>query len=213
VASIGAARCWVNGTAGTGKSTLAALFCEAACRAGERATYFAFEESEAQIVRNMSSVGIDLKRWVDAGLLQFRCFRPSLLGLEAHLFSMQKAVGDFDPSVVVIDPVSDLLRIGSGADVSAMLARQIDFLKAKGVTAFFTSLISSRSRRRRPTSRSSRSSTRGSSCGRRRATASTTACCTCSSRAAWPTRTRSGSSSSPVRASSSPTSTSVPKGC
>ena len=119
----------VNGTAGTGKSTLAALFCTAACRRGERAIYFAFEESEAQIIRNMSSVGIDLNEWVDAGLLQFRCFRPSLLGLEAHLFSMQKAVGDFAPSVVVIDPISDLLRIGSGADVSAMLARQIDFLK------------------------------------------------------------------------------------
>jgi circadian clock protein KaiC len=133
----------VNGTAGTGKSTLAALFCTAACRRGERAIYFAFEESEAQIIRNMSSVGIDLNEWVDAGLLQFRCFRPSLLGLEAHLFSMQKAVGDFAPSVVVIDPISDLLRIGSGADVSAMLARQIDFLKEKGVTAFFTSLISS----------------------------------------------------------------------
>ena len=70
--------------------------------------YFAFEESEAEIVRNMSSVGIDLQQWVDAGLLQFRCFRPSLLGLEAHLFAMQKFVGEFDPAVVVMDPISDL---------------------------------------------------------------------------------------------------------
>ena len=104
----------VSGTAGTGKSTLAAQFCDAACSRGERAMYFAFEESEAEIVRNMSSVGIDLRRWVDAGLLQFRCFRPSLLGLEAHLFAMQKFVGEFDPAVVVMDPVSDLLRIGTG---------------------------------------------------------------------------------------------------
>jgi circadian clock protein KaiC len=132
----------VNGTAGTGKSTLAAQFCDATCARGERAMYFAFEESEAEIVRNMSSVGIDLAQWVDAGLLQFRCFRPSLLGLEAHLFAMQKLVGEFDPAVVVMDPVSDLLRIGSGADVAAMLTRQVDFLKAKGVTALFTSLSS-----------------------------------------------------------------------
>jgi circadian clock protein KaiC len=130
----------VHGTSGTGKSTLAAQFCDATCARGERALYFGFEESEAEIVRNMASVGIDLARWVDAGLLQFRCFRPSLLGLEAHLFAMQKFVGEFDPAVVIMDPVSDLLRIGTQVEVSAMLTRQVDFLKAKGVTAFFTSL-------------------------------------------------------------------------
>jgi circadian clock protein KaiC len=102
--------------------------------------YFAFEEAEAEIVRNMASVGIHLRRWVDAGLLQFRCFRPSLLGLEAHLFAMQKFVTEFDPVAVVMDPVSDLLRIGTAADVAALLTRQVDFLKARGVTAVFTSL-------------------------------------------------------------------------
>jgi circadian clock protein KaiC len=132
----------VNGTAGTGKTTLAAQFCDATCRRGERALYFAFGESEAEKIRNMASVGIDLRQWVDAGLLQFRAFRPSVLGLEAHLFALQKSVDEFDPAVVVMDPVSDLLRIGSGADVSAMLTRQVDFLKAKGVTALFTSLTS-----------------------------------------------------------------------
>jgi circadian clock protein KaiC len=132
----------VNGTAGTGKSTLAAQFCDATCRRGERALYFAFEESQAEIVRNMSSVGIDLQRAIDANLLRFECFRPSVLGLEGHLFAMQRSVNEFDPAVVVMDPVSDFLRIGSGADVSAMLTRQVDFLKARGVTAMFTSLNS-----------------------------------------------------------------------
>jgi circadian clock protein KaiC len=132
----------VSGTAGTGKSTLAAQFCHAACGRGERAMYFAFEESEAEILRNMASVGVDLRPWVDAGLLQFRCFRPSLLGLEGHLFSMQRWLTEFDPAVIVKDPVSDLLRIGSPADVSAMLSRQVDFLKANGVTTLFTSLDS-----------------------------------------------------------------------
>jgi circadian clock protein KaiC len=130
----------VTGTAGTGKSTLAAQFCDAACQRGERALYFAFEESQAEIVRNMLSVGIDLQRWVDAGLLQFQCFRPSILGLEAHLFALQKAVGEFDPAVVAMDPVSDLLRIGSEVDVTMLLTRQVDFLKSRGVTSLFTSL-------------------------------------------------------------------------
>jgi circadian clock protein KaiC len=132
----------VNGTAGTGKSTLAAQFCDATCRQGRRALYFAFQESDAEIMRNMSSVGIDLMQWVDAGLLQFRCFRPSVLGLEAHLFAMQKFVGEWDPAVVVMDPISDLLSIGTATDVSAMLTRQVDFLKSRGVTALFTSMDS-----------------------------------------------------------------------
>jgi circadian clock protein KaiC len=133
----------ITGGAGTGKSTLSAQFCDATCRTGQRAMYFAFEESEDEIIRNMSSVGIDLRQWVTAGLLQFHCFRPSLIGLEAHLFAMQKYVGEFKPVVVVKDPVSDLMRVGAGADVAAMLTRQVDFLKARGVTTVFTSLNSS----------------------------------------------------------------------
>ena len=130
----------IGGTAGTGKSTIAAQFCATACARGERALYFAFEESEAQIIRNMESVGMDLKRWVDAGLLQLRCVRPSLLGLEAHLASMQDLVTEYSPDVVVMDPISDLLQSGGGAMVSEMLIRQVDFLKSRGVTALFTSL-------------------------------------------------------------------------
>jgi circadian clock protein KaiC len=132
----------VSGTAGAGKSTLAAQFCDATCSRGERAMYFAFEQSEAEIVRNMTSVGMDLKKWVDAGLLEFQCFRPSRLSLEAHLFAVQKYVTEFDPAVVVMDPISDLVRLGTGADVSDLLTQQVDFLKDKGVTALFTSLFS-----------------------------------------------------------------------
>jgi circadian clock protein KaiC len=130
----------ISGTAGTGKSTMAAQFCAAACSRGERALYFAFEESQAQIVRNMASVGIDLAHWANEGLLQFRCIRPSLLGLEAHLASMQEIVSAFDPAVVVMDPISDVFDAGEGDEVAAMLTRQVDYLKSRGVTAVFTSL-------------------------------------------------------------------------
>ncbi|MET0468201.1 MAG: circadian clock protein KaiC [Aeromicrobium sp.] len=134
----------ISGAAGTGKSTIVAQFCAAACERGERALYFAFEESEAQIVRNMESVGIDLAPWVEKGLLQFRCVRPSLLGLEAHLASMQTLVSDFQPDVVVLDPISDLVHAGVGDEVFEMLTRQVDFLKSSGVTAVFTSLTTMR---------------------------------------------------------------------
>jgi len=134
----------ISGTAGAGKSTISAQFCAAACSRGERALYFAFEESEAQILRNMASVGIDLAHWVNLGLLQFRCVRPSLLGLEAHLASMQEGVSQFEPDIVVMDPISDLLHAGAGHAVSAMLTRQVDYLKSRGVTALFTSLNTGR---------------------------------------------------------------------
>jgi circadian clock protein KaiC len=134
----------VSGTAGTGKSTLAAKFCDAACARGERAIYFAFEESQDQIIRNMRSVGMHLEQWVEADLLLFRCVRPSQLGLEAHLLTLQNLVEDFDPAVVVVDPISDLVSGAAdrGRAVTAMLTRQVDFLKAKGITALFTTLAS-----------------------------------------------------------------------
>jgi circadian clock protein KaiC len=130
----------VTGASGTGKSTLAAQFCDAACARGERTIYFAFEESQEQIIRNMSSVGLDLGQWVKQGLLQFRCVRPTLLGLEGHLLAVQNLVEDFDPSIIVMDPISDLVENGRSGSVGAMLTRQADFLKARGVTAMFTNL-------------------------------------------------------------------------
>ncbi len=133
----------VSGTAGAGKSTVAAQFCVAACERGERALYFAFEESEAQITRNMRSVGMDLAAWVDRGTLHFRCVRPSLYGLEAHLATMQRLVRDLEPSLVVIDPLPDLIG-DTPAEVAAMLTRQVGFLKGKGITAVFTSLNAER---------------------------------------------------------------------
>jgi circadian clock protein KaiC len=130
----------VFGTAGTGKSTLAAQFCNAACGRGERALYIALEESQDQIIRNMTSVGIDLARWVQRDLLRFQCVRSRELNLEGHLATMQGAVEAFDPIVVVVDPVSDLIGVGTDRDVAAMLTRQADFLKARGITALFTYL-------------------------------------------------------------------------
>jgi circadian clock protein KaiC len=127
----------VSGTAGTGKSTIAAQFCDAACARGERALYVAFEESAPQITRNMASVGLDLARWISLGLLQFHCVRPSVLGLEAHLASLQDLVTSFKPSLVVMDPISELMGANRGGSGSAMLTREIDYLKGRGITALF----------------------------------------------------------------------------
>jgi circadian clock protein KaiC len=131
----------VSGTAGTGKTSLAAHFLDAACRRGERCLCFLFEESPQQLLRNMRSIGIDLEPWVDAGLLRFHADRPSRYGLETHLVTMHQVVADFKPTVAVIDPVTNLMTVGTYADVQAMLTRMIDHLKTENITAMLTSLM------------------------------------------------------------------------
>jgi circadian clock protein KaiC len=130
----------VSGTAGTGKTSLAANFIEAVCARGERCLYFAFEESPAQIIRNMRSIGLDLQPRVDAGLLRFEAARPSLFGLEMHLARMYREIEEFAPAAAVLDPISALR--GETGDVHSMLLRVIDLLKSRGITAFLTNLLS-----------------------------------------------------------------------
>jgi circadian clock protein KaiC len=130
----------VSGTAGTGKSSMAAHFVDSACARGERCLYFAFEESPAQVIRNMRSIGLDIGRWVEQGLLTFHAIRSSIYGLEMHLSSFHKLIRQFKPSVVIVDPVSSLMQAGNRKDARAMLTRLIDFLKVQGVTAFLTDL-------------------------------------------------------------------------
>jgi len=130
----------VSGTAGTGKTSLAASLVDAACRQGERCLYIAFEESTSQIIRNMRSIGIDLEPWVQQDLLRFRAARPFFYGIEMHLLLLQKLVEEFQPSVMVIDPLTNLISIGSDSEVKSMLVRLIDYLKMKQITALFTSL-------------------------------------------------------------------------
>jgi circadian clock protein KaiC len=130
----------VSGTAGTGKTSLAAHFADAACRRGERVLYFLFEESAQQLIRNMRSIGIDLGPWAERNLLQFQAERPSRAGLEAHLASMYQQVRDFQPSVVIVDAVTNLLAVGTQTDVRAMLMRVIDYLKVNEITGLFSSL-------------------------------------------------------------------------
>ena len=132
----------MSGTAGTGKTTMAAHFVNAACARGEKCLHFLFEESPQQMLRNMKSAGIDLKPWVDKGLLRFHADRPSRHGLETHLLEMHNTVEEFEPDVVVMDPITNLMSVGTQADVRSMLTRTIDYLKMRGITGLFTSLTS-----------------------------------------------------------------------
>lgn len=130
----------ISGTAGTAKTTLASYFANESCKNKGKVLYFAFEESPSQLIRNMKSVGIDLEGHVKKGLLQIHSSRPSLHGLEMHLLALHKLVKDFKPDAVIIDPISNLISVGSISEVRAMLVRLIDLLKVNNITALFTSL-------------------------------------------------------------------------
>ncbi|MEI6277074.1 MAG: circadian clock protein KaiC [Prolixibacteraceae bacterium] len=133
----------VSGTAGTGKSSLAAHFAFAACKRGENVLYFALEESPKQIMRNMRSIGIDNEQWVNKGLMKFYSNRPTFYGLESYLTLMHKVINEFNPKVVIVDPISSFIVGTNDFEAKSMIMRLVDFLKMNNITGFFTSLTGS----------------------------------------------------------------------
>ncbi len=131
----------VSGMAGSGKSSISAQFVDAGCRRGERCLYLASEESPQQIMRNMRSIGIDLKQWVDKGLLRFHSARATFQGLEMHLVVMQRIAAEFKPRLAVIDAMSDFASMGTELEVRFMLTRILDYFKSQQITAIFTTLV------------------------------------------------------------------------
>ena len=130
----------ISGRAGTGKTTIAAQLVDAACRRGERALFISFEESQARLIRNMRSVGIELQQWVDAGLLNIWAERSTAYGLEEHLGRLDRMLEEFCPRVVVLDAMRSLVELGPERNIRATLAMEIDVLKAREITCVITSL-------------------------------------------------------------------------
>jgi circadian clock protein KaiC len=130
----------ISGTAGSGKTSIAAHFADACCKRKERCLFFAFEESPEQIVRNMKSINIDLEKHLKKGLLKFHASRPTLYGLEMHLVVFHKLIKEFKPKVVVLDPITNLVTVGDPGQVKSILIRLIDFLQKEQITAMFTAL-------------------------------------------------------------------------
>jgi len=130
----------VSGTAGTGKTSIAGCFANETCLRKERCIYFAFEESPKQIIRNMRSINIDLQSHIDDGYLQIHASRPTLNGLEMHLVAIHKLVKEYKPNVIILDPITNLITVGSVSEVKSLLIRLIDFLQEKQITVLFTAL-------------------------------------------------------------------------
>jgi circadian clock protein KaiC len=132
----------VSGSAGTGKTIIAASFANETCLRKEKCMFFAFEESPQQVIRNMKSIGLDLTKHVKKGLLEFHSFRPGLYGLEMHLARMYRLVKKFKPGVVILDPITNFVSVGLLAEVNSMLLRLIDGFQSEGITLMLTALNS-----------------------------------------------------------------------
>ena len=132
-----------SGTAGTGKTSLAAAFALGNCKRGERCLFLSYEESAGQLIQNMSSIGIHFEPWIKKGLLKIVSTRPSFFGLEMHLLDLYKLIEEFNPQAVVIDPLTSLIGEGDEREIRSMITRMIDLLKSRGITTFFSSLVSS----------------------------------------------------------------------
>ena len=133
----------VSGTAGTGKTSIAAAFIIDSCKRGEKCLYLSYEESPGQLIQNLRSIGFDLERWVKKGLLKIVSTRPAFVGLEMHLLDLYKLLDDFKPTSVAIDPLTSLIGQADESEIQSMLTRMIDVLKSRAITGVFTSLVSS----------------------------------------------------------------------
>ncbi len=131
----------ITGTAGTGKTSLAAAMARSVCQEGHSSLYFTFEESPGPLVRNMRSIGLDLQHWIDDGKLQIHATRPTRYGLETHLATMERLIKRLKPKTVIIDPISNFVAAGTYSDAGNMLARLVDLIKSRSVTAILTCLI------------------------------------------------------------------------
>jgi circadian clock protein KaiC len=130
----------ISGTAGTGKTSIGAMMVNSSCERGEKALFFSFEESPDQLIRNMRSIGIDLKRWIDAGLLQVRAVRPTAFGFEEHLAMLHQLMDEHEPQLVVLDAVASLTLGGAMSATTSAISRDLDLLKGRGITSVMTTL-------------------------------------------------------------------------
>jgi len=131
----------VSGSAGTGKTSLAISLINATCKKKIRGLYCAFEESSSQITRNMRSIGLDIDQYIKSGVLKMYSSRPTIQNLELHLIAIQKIIEEFEPKIIVLDPITNLISEGVNTEIRQMLAHFVDFLKGKNITILFTAAI------------------------------------------------------------------------
>ena len=127
----------IVGTAGAGKTTLACVFAQAACRRGERVLYLNFEESAESMVSNMRSAGLLLQLPITSGRLVVQSYLPEATGVEEHLFRALRALDELRPQHVIVDAISACERMGTKHAAFEYLMRVLDACKQRGITCIY----------------------------------------------------------------------------
>ncbi len=127
-----------TGATGTGKTLLVSKFIENACKNGDRAILFAYEESRAQLLRNAYSWGIDCEEFERQGLLKIICAYPESAGLEDHLQIIKSEISEFKPARIAIDSLSALDRGVSSNSFRQFVIGVTGYAKQEEITGFFT---------------------------------------------------------------------------
>ena len=130
-----------TGYPGTAKTTLGGAFAEAACKRGERTMFVSFDSDGTEVVRNLSSVGIQLDRYIKSGLLRMVSARTITGSAEMCLVQIKAYAQAHKARCLIIDPVSALSNIGSEATAHGIAERLIDWSKAGRITLVCTSLL------------------------------------------------------------------------
>jgi circadian clock protein KaiC len=130
----------ITGVAGTGKTSISMSMVNAACARGEKSLVILYEESAVQVMRNMESIGIDLKQWTDSGMLKIWAARPLEFGLENHLAMFTDLLDSFKPAIVTVDGLAAFSRRSSDPEVLVFVNRKIDIMKSRGLTSVLTTL-------------------------------------------------------------------------
>lgn len=131
----------ISGAPGTAKTTLSASFLSAAAERGEKGLFVSFDESAEQIRLNARSVGIPLEKAQDNGLLQQMGFRAGNASAEEHYARILDVIERFEPTCLVLDPISALQKGGGRMVADTVAGRLLDYAKTQGITTIFTSLL------------------------------------------------------------------------
>ncbi|AMV22446.1 circadian clock protein KaiC [Planctomyces sp. SH-PL14] len=129
----------ISGPTGSGKTLMGTTFASEACRRGERVLFLGYEESRPQLMRNAHSWGLEFDEWEKSGLLKTVCQYPEALGLEGHLYAIEREIEQFRPTRLVIDSISAMERVGSVRNFREFVIGLTGFVKQQQVCTLLTS--------------------------------------------------------------------------
>jgi circadian clock protein KaiC len=131
----------ITGFPGTAKTTMSGAFAEAACKRRERTMFVSFDSDGTEVIRNLTSVGIQLGRYKKRGLLRMVSARTMTGSAETLLVRIKTLAKEHRARCLVIDPVSTLSKAGNELTAHGVAERLIDWAKANGITLVCTSLL------------------------------------------------------------------------